>query len=97
MYMHAEWWLLALLALSGLVFAAYTHIRLRFHTATRFQAELTRVVLLLIGMAVGWLAVRWQTDAPVPVDMLSFLMGFGLVHLPAAFILWSKRQRGVYR
>jgi hypothetical protein len=44
---------------------AYAHIRLRYHSATRFQAELTRVLLLLIGVWVGWLVLRWQTDAPV--------------------------------
>lgn len=100
MYLHAEWWVvmvLALLAASAVVLAAYTHIRLRYHTATRLQAELTRVLLLLIGVAVGWLGVGWQTDASVLTGVLAFLTGFGLVHLPAAFILWSKRLRGVYR
>lgn len=101
MYLHTdEWWLLmvlALLAASTAVLATYVHIRLRYHSATRLEAELTRVLLLLIGVAIGWLAVKWQTDVSALTGVLTFLSGFGLVHLPAAFILWSKRLRGVYR
>jgi hypothetical protein len=88
---------LLMLALAGLALAVYAHARLAFHTATRLQAELVRLVLIATGLAVGWLSVRWRPEASALGDLLAFLGGFGLVHLPAAFILWSKRQRGVYR
>jgi hypothetical protein len=85
------------MALAGLALAFYAHARLVHHTATRLQAELVRLVLIATGLAVGWLAVRWRPESAGLGDLLAFLAGFGLVHLPAAFILWSKRQRGVYR
>jgi hypothetical protein len=89
--------LFVLPALAGLALAAYAHARLAFHTATRLQAELVRVVLVATGLAVGWLGMRWPPETSFLGDLLTFVAGFGLVHLPAAFILWSKRQRGVYR
>jgi hypothetical protein len=86
-----------LFVLVGLWLAGYTHWRLRAHTATRTQAELTRLLLVVAGMAVGWAATAWQPTIEGTVAVLRFLLGFGWLHLPAAFILWSKHQRGVYR
>lgn len=88
---------LGVLAIGGLALAVYAHMRLRVHSASRFGAELARAVLILTGLAVGWMTSQWGPPAQGLTGMLRFVIGFGLVHLPAAFILWSKRQRGVYR
>lgn len=86
-----------LFALAGVALAVYAHARLGMHTATRVQAEIARLVLLATGIAVGWIATGWRPGTGLLGDLLVFVGGFGLVHLPTAFILWSKRQRGVYR
>lgn len=88
-----------LLAAVGAWLAGYAHARLAAHTATRLQAELVRLVLIAVGVATGLLVLRWRQAVPTSVlgDVLAFIAAFGFVHLPAAFILWSKRQRGVYR
>lgn len=83
----------------GAWLAVYAHVRLAAHTATRLQAELVRLVLIAVGIATGMLVLRWRQAEPGNLlgDVLAFIAAFGFVHLPAAFILWSKRQRGVYR
>jgi hypothetical protein len=88
---------LGVLAAIGLVLVAYAQLRLRAHSASRIGAELSRAVLILTGLAVGWMTSQWGPPAQGLTGILRFVVGFGLVHLPAAFILWSKRQRGVYR
>jgi hypothetical protein len=85
------------LALAGVAVAAYAHYRLRFHTTTRAGAEIARLVLILAGTGLGWTAILWAPQADPLSAAPLFLIGFGMVHVPAAFILWSKRQRGVYR
>jgi hypothetical protein len=89
--------ILAILALGGLLLAGYAHVRLRHHTATAFEGELIRLVLVASGLGVGWMTTLSRPGATDLATVLAFVTGFGLVHLPAAFILWSKRQRGVYR
>lgn len=87
--------LLALLAAAGLVAAAYAHQRLPRYTAGRARIALTRGVLAAVGIAVGFTAARYAVEPPVVV--LAFLIGFGAVHVPAAFILLVKRARGAAR
>lgn len=77
--------------------AAYAQYRLPYHSASRAQANLTRAVLAITGLGLGWLATVWQPAGGLWPDLVAFVSGFGLVHVPAAFILWSKRARGVYR
>lgn len=86
-----------LMMLAMLAVALYAHWRLPFHTATRNQALLARGLLILVGLGVGWVAVLEYGHGDWGLRLAAFLTGFGLVHLPAAFILWSKRLRGVDR
>jgi hypothetical protein len=52
-----------------------------------------RLLLVGLGTAVGILAGRaWAGGSVAPGTM--FLIGFGLVHVPAAAILFLKQQRG---
>jgi len=89
--------ILAILALGGLLLAGYAQVRLRHHTATALEGELIRLVLIATGLGVGWMTTLSRPGMTGLTTVLAFVTGFGLVHLPAAFILWSKRQRGVYR
>jgi hypothetical protein len=78
-----------LFTLSAAVYAQY---RIPFHTANAYQARLTRALLGIIGVAMGWAAIRYQQAAGLRA-LLAFLNGFGAVHVPAAAILFLKRQR----
>ncbi len=91
--MLIEWVLLFPL----LVAVGYAHWRLPYHTASRGMAMFSRLLLLVVGFGVGWSALVWARDDPGWYQTVAFLTGFGLVHVPAAFILWSKRLRGVDR
>lgn len=71
--------------------AAYAQYRIGFHTATRARAALTRVVLALVGVGLGYVAAAYALGGS---SVAAFLSGFGLVHLPAAMILFAKRMRG---
>ena len=84
--------LLALGAALLLAVAGYVHHRIPRHTRGRANALLTRAVLLVVGMGFGLYCAQF---APTPSDAtLAFLNGLGLVHLPAAAILFLKRNRG---
>jgi hypothetical protein len=84
--------LLALTAAILLTAAGYAQYRIPFHTATRGRALLTSAVLALVGLAFGYVSMAY---AHTPAQaLLAFLAGFGLVHLPAAVILFLKRARG---
>lgn len=87
-------WMLMLLALA---MAGYAHYRLEFHTATPRQTLITRLVLIFVGLGFGWSATLWTADTGAWSKAVAFLSAFGLVHVPAAFILYIKRRRGVYR
>jgi uncharacterized membrane protein len=87
---------LALMLLT-LAMTVYAQLRLGYHSATRRQALISRLILIVVGIAFGWTAMIW-TNEPAPAwNAVTFLTGFGLVHVPAAAILYIKRRRGVYR
>ncbi|HEY9199598.1 MAG TPA: hypothetical protein VIR60_09540 [Gammaproteobacteria bacterium] len=85
--------------ITGLLLAAavYAHLRLEHHTATRRQALIARTILVLVGLGFGWTATLWLAHASVWVKLSGFLAAFGMVHVPAAVILYIKRRRGVYQ
>lgn len=86
-----------LLMLVGVAATAYTHVRLPRHTATPNQVLFTRVLLVAVGVAAGWVGARYAAPHGQTMEVMAFIAAFGLVHLPAAFILYSKRLRGVSR
>lgn len=86
--------LLMVLAASGMAaIAAYAQYRIPRFTAGESKALLTRGVLIVVGGAFGYLFARSFPDDPV-LALLAFLIGFGTVHFPAAFILFVKQERG---
>jgi hypothetical protein len=73
--------------------AGYAHYRLPRHTAGRQKARAARAVLLSVGVALGLTgAAVYAYDYRLAVT--AFLTGFGVVHVPAAFILLFKHARG---
>lgn len=84
--------MLILLCLLLMVPAVYAQARLsRF---TRGQGRLWGVRLLLIvtGIAFGWLGAAAAPDTATRI--LNILIGVGIVHVPAAVILFVKGRRG---
>lgn len=74
--------------------AVYTHLRIPRHTKGRMNRAILRGVLIVIGIAFGYATARFYVQTDGIRGLLALLGGFGLVHVPAAFILFLKRQRG---
>ena len=70
----------------------YAQTRIGAYTASPRNAMLTRAVLAVVGVALACVAVL-STPTAIPAPIL-FAQAFGLVHLPAAIILFFKRARG---
>ena len=73
--------------------AAYAQLRIPYFTSTRAGVVVTRTVLVAVGLASGYVSARVYPHDGVRA-VLAFLIGFGAVHFPAAFILLVKAQRG---
>jgi hypothetical protein len=85
---------LALTAAGAMAIAAYAQYRIPFHTRGKWNQLLLRLILIAAGTALGLLsAVEYDGIRSV----LAFLGGLGVVHIPAAAILFIKRKRGVTR
>jgi len=80
------------LTLLTLAAAAYAQHRLPFHSATRHQLWFSRSLLALLGVLFGWVMSHRFAAAGFE-GILVFLSAFGVVHVPAAAILFIKRQR----
>ncbi len=84
---------LFLLAISALLISGYAQLHISQFTAGESSAVLTRAILIAVGVAFGWVAAVNLASEPTRT-MLTFVIGFGAVHLPAAFILFVKAARG---
>ena len=82
--------LLAVLIL--LICAFYAQMQIPRYTADAGRVLFTRGVLIVTGLAFGFMSATVY-----PLDLghavLNFLIAFGLVHVPAAFILLIKGSR----
>ena len=85
---------MTIVAVALLAAAGYAQYRIPRHTAGTMKILLTRAILIAVGIALGYVMSRNNADAHGSAALLLFLIGFGLVHLPAAFILFIKRERG---
>jgi uncharacterized membrane protein YfcA len=87
---------LFLLAVVTLAAAVYAQYRLPCHTAVRWHWWVSRTILVVLGLLFGWV-----TSSRYPVEgltqLLVFLSAFGVVHVPAAAILFIKRKRGEWQ
>jgi drug/metabolite transporter superfamily protein YnfA len=85
-------WLFILTALT-LLAAAWAHYRLTAHSPnTRW---ITSAILLITGAAFGWVMAFVYPRASNLETALIFLSAFGLVHVPAAFIMQLKHMKHV--
>ncbi len=82
-----------ILMLAALSAAIYAQWRIPFYTATARQAAITRLMLLTVGVAFGVVVAVTYTNTQAWLTVLNFMTGFGLVHVPAAAILFLKRWR----
>jgi hypothetical protein len=84
--------LASFLALLLLAAAGYAQFQIPRFTAGSRNIALTRIVLIVIGIAFGCITAGPYANANLPA-VLAFLIGFGAVHVPAAIILFLKRER----
>ncbi len=89
-----EWPSVFFLSVLTLAAAAYAQSRLPFLTVNRNQAWWARAVLMMTGIAFGLVAVRQigSTESRL-LQLFIFLAAWGLVHVPAAIILFLKKQQ----
>ncbi len=75
-----------------LVVAAYAQLQIPRFTSGRANTAVSRAILAATGIALGSVsaAVVYPDSNLVP---LAFLVGFGVVHFPAAIILFFKDAR----
>jgi hypothetical protein len=82
---------MALAAVVLLALAAYAQVSIPAHTkASRVLG--TRLLLAGIGIALGAVTALSYPDAALAP--LAFLVAFGMVHFPAALVLFFKHLRG---
>lgn len=86
--------LLFLLATILLAAALYAHYRLGLQAATAARVWLARLVLIIAGLAFGYVMVVYYVRNQGIATFLIFLCAFGLAHVPAAIVLWLKEKRG---
>ena len=82
-----------LLAVVCLMAAGYAHYRLPLHTAGVARLSVTRGVLIVVGIVFGYVNAT-ASGSQGGLALMMFLIGFGVVHVPAAVILFLKHQRG---
>ena len=80
---------------AALVLAAsiYAQLQIPRYTASPRAALLMRAGLIVLGLVFGYVAADNFGEAGV-FPLLTFLIGFGAVHVPAALILFIKRAGG---
>ena len=82
-----------LAAALGLAAAAYAQQQIPRFTASPRSALLMRAGLVVLGLVFGYVAADNFGDTGAPA-LMTFLIGFGAVHVPAALILFFKRAAG---
>jgi len=78
---------------AALAATAYAQYRMPFHTTNATHCWIARLVLAVTGLAAGLMTTARYAGEGEMLSLLAFLGGFGMVHVPAAVILFFKRQR----
>lgn len=81
-----------ILALLLVTAAVYVQNQVPVFTRGRARIMVTRMILVLVGVAFGFTGAGYVSGY-LP-QLLAFLIGFGLVHVPAAIVLFIKGKRG---
>ncbi len=87
-----EYFIAAIAAALAMAAAVYVQLRLPQFTATPLKLAVARTILFAVGLGCGYVGAQMYPDLPGAV--LAFLIGFGVVHLPATGILFLKERRG---
>ena len=82
-------------AMAGIAIAVYAHIKIPTFTDSAGKILFTRAALLAVGTAFGMVTSSYVTGTPQ--TLTSFFTSFGMVHVPAAVILFIKARRGETR
>ena len=82
--------LLILVAAVLLAITGYAQLRIPSYTASPAGVVVSRLILVVMGLAFGYVATFGYEGIRA---LLAFLIGFGAVHFPAAFILFVKGRR----
>lgn len=82
----------SVLALLSFAAVIYAQMQIPAFTDSPGKVVAARGILVLVGIGFGWVGASYVAGE-MPRIMV-FLIGFGLVHLPAALILFMKGQRG---
>jgi hypothetical protein len=80
------------LALLLLAATGYVQMQIPAYTKGRTRIGVVRLVLGLVGVGFGLTAAAY-VSGNLP-QLLAFLIGFGMVHFPAAVVLFLKGKRG---
>ena len=82
-----------LLALLSLGVAGYAHYRLASHAPNLLPAWVGHLLLVVVGLALAWTMHSSYAAIEGHAEAWVFILTFSAVHLPAACILWLKKQR----
>ena len=86
---------LGIVAVAALAVALYAQYRIPFHTRGTGKRAFAHLLLIAVGAGFGWVTATVYTETQGSERLFAFLTGFGVVHVPAAVILFIKRERGV--
>jgi hypothetical protein len=84
--------MLAIEAVIALCVAAFAQWRIAYYTRGAARRWTARLLLAVLGAAVGYTLVRHST-ASAGENVALFVLGFSLVHVPAAIVLALKGWR----
>jgi hypothetical protein len=84
--------MLGIEAAAALCVAAFAQWRIAYFTRGAARRWTARAILAILGAAVGYTLVR-HSDASAAHNAALFVLGFSLVHVPAAFVLMIKGWR----
>ena len=85
---------MAIVAIVALSAAVYAQLRIPAHTSGRAKVAWTRGILIVVGLALGYIGLHAYQEPFGIRTVLAFVIGFGVAHVPAAIILFLKRSRG---
>lgn len=82
-----------LLALLSLCAVGYAHYRLAFLRSRPLPTWIAQLLLIAVGLGFGWTMHSAYVEIEGRAEAWVFILAFGSVHVPAAVILWLKKQR----
>ena len=82
--------LLSVLVVLFLAAAAYAHHRMTLTLPSARHLRTARIVLIATGLGFGWVMARLYGILTELNVVLVFLASFGVIHVPAAAILFTK-------